>query len=112
MSEMLVPFKEAEKAVYGLESTVISSVSWHFKICLGHPGEIQQAFGTQSSGLRVELVGILAREVILCIQALGECEIPKEEGGREKNCCLKESSRHEEVPCCWRTGFVERQDKE
>lgn len=57
-------------------------------------------------------MGTLAREVILCIQALGECEIPKGEGGREKNCCLKESSRHEEVPWCWRTGFVERQDKE
>lgn len=58
---------------------------WHFKICFGYPGEIEQAFGNESSGVRVKLVGILAREVILCIKAFGEYEIPKGEGGREKN---------------------------
>lgn len=46
----------------------------------------------------VKLVGILAREVILCIKAFREYEIPKGEGGRGKNKCLKESSRHE-VSC-------------
>lgn len=44
--------------------------------------------------MTLKLVGILGREVTLRIKALGEYEIPKGEGSREKNYCLRRSSRH------------------
>lgn len=108
---MMVPFKEAEKAVYGLKNTrSVPFHTWYFKICFGYPSEIQQHLetGSQSSRVRLKLVGILDREVLLCMKALGKCEIPKGEGGGKKNCCLKESNRHKEVPRCWSRGFEER----
>lgn len=52
----MVPFKEAEKAVYKLENIVVSPVSYiTFKICLEHPREIQQAFENMEPEFRSEI---------------------------------------------------------
>lgn len=58
--------------------------------------------------MRLKLVGILDREVLLCMKVFGKCEIFKGEGGGKKNCCLKESNRYKEVLRCWSRGFEER----
>lgn len=58
---------------------------------------MQQAFGSPSSGVRLKAGGTPGQKVILCIKAIREYEIPKGEGGREKNCYLKESNRHKGV---------------